>query len=95
MRMRLGRHFYPGVDFVLQVEISAVDPEDLQKEADTLPKSEILSRYTRVSSPQEYIDAYKPLITVLSSDIVCIQTTSVNQEELINMLGKEVLPKLK
>jgi coenzyme F420-dependent glucose-6-phosphate dehydrogenase len=74
---------------------SAVDPEDLQKEADTLPKSEILSRYTRVSSSQEYIDAYKPLVTELASDIVCIQTTSVNQEELIKMLGKEVLPKLK
>jgi coenzyme F420-dependent glucose-6-phosphate dehydrogenase len=73
----------------------AVDPEDLQKEADTLPRSEILSRYTRVSSPQEYVDAYKPLVTELSSDIVCIQTTSLNQEELITMLGKEVLPKLR
>ncbi len=74
---------------------TAIDPEDLQKEADALPKSEILSRYTIISTPQGYVDAYRPLITQVNADIVCIQTTSTNQEEVIRLLGKEVLPKLK
>ncbi|HSX08620.1 MAG TPA: TIGR03557 family F420-dependent LLM class oxidoreductase [Candidatus Saccharimonadales bacterium] len=73
---------------------TATDPEELQKEADTMPKEEILSRYTIVKTPQDYIETYKPLIDELHADIVCIQTTSTNQEELINLLGKEVLPEL-
>lgn len=74
---------------------TATDPEELQKEADSLPKEEILSHYTMVTSPQDYIDAYTPLIKELSADIVGIQTTSLDQEKLIQMLGKDVIPKLK
>jgi coenzyme F420-dependent glucose-6-phosphate dehydrogenase len=74
---------------------TAVDPEQLQNEADNLPKEEILSRYTIVSSAQQYIDAYKPLITDLKADIVAIQTTGIDQEKIIELLGKEVVPELK
>ena len=73
---------------------SATDPRELQKEADALPRVEILSRYTVVSSAQEYIDAYAPLITKLHSDIVTIQTTGTDQEKIIALLGKEVVPAL-
>ena len=73
----------------------ATDPEQLQREADALPKEEIISRYTLLSSAKEYIEAYKSLITFLSADIIVIQTTSRNQEYVIDMLGKEVLPELK
>lgn len=74
---------------------SATDPEELQKEADSLPKEEILSRYTIVSSPQDYIAAYKPLIASLHADLVVIQTTGIDQEKIIAMLGNDVLPELK
>jgi len=73
----------------------ATDPEQLQKEADSLPREEILSRYTILSSAQEYIDAYRPLITDLHSDIVAIQTTGNDQNKIIELLGKEVIPELK
>jgi alkanesulfonate monooxygenase SsuD/methylene tetrahydromethanopterin reductase-like flavin-dependent oxidoreductase (luciferase family) len=74
---------------------TAVDPEQLQKEADILPRKDILSRYTIVSSAQQYIDAYKPLVKELKTDIVAIQTTGVDQEKIIELLGKEVVPELK
>lgn len=74
---------------------TATDPRHLQQEADKLPKSEILSSYTVISSAQEYINAYAPLITELHSDIVTIQTTGIFQEEVIQFLGKDVVPALK
>lgn len=74
---------------------TAFDPEELQKEADNLPKEEILARYTIVSTAQQYIDAYKPLATELNADIVAIQTTGIDQEKIIDLLGKEVVPHLK
>jgi coenzyme F420-dependent glucose-6-phosphate dehydrogenase len=72
------------------------DPSELQREADELPREEVLGRYTLVSSPQEYIEAYKPLITDLHANVVAIQTTTAgDQMQLINMLGKEVINQLK
>jgi G6PDH family F420-dependent oxidoreductase len=73
----------------------ATDPEELQKEADLMNKDDIISKYKIVSSPQEYIDAYSPLITELHSDYIGIQTTGKNQENIIKMLGEEVLPYLR
>ncbi len=75
---------------------TAYDPKLLQEEADLLNKNEILSKYTVLTSAEDYIDAYSPLITQLNSDIVVIQTTThENQDELIRMIGKQVLTKLK
>jgi coenzyme F420-dependent glucose-6-phosphate dehydrogenase len=73
---------------------TANNPMQLQKEADELPKEEILNRYSRLSSPEDYISTYGPLISDLKADIVGIQTTSVDQLSTISMLGKEVLPEL-
>ena len=74
---------------------SATDPEQLQKEADKLSPKEILSNYTIVATPEEYITQYKPLITTVGADIVAIQTTGENQKQIIELLGKEVLPALR
>lgn len=73
----------------------AADPLVLQQEADAMPREAILSRYTRILSPQEYIDAYSPLITDLKADSVVIQTTGLDQKKIIELLGKEVVPELK
>ncbi len=73
-----------------------VEPKLLQEEADDLPREEILSKYSILSSAEDYIKVYSPLITKLTVDTVVIQTTSNNrQEELIKMLGTKVLPSLK
>jgi coenzyme F420-dependent glucose-6-phosphate dehydrogenase len=75
---------------------TATDPMVLQEEADQMNPSDIVSHYTLASDPESYIQAYLPLIEELHADIVVIQTTSAGkQEDLIQMLGKEVVPTLK
>ncbi|MHB8443316.1 MAG: TIGR03557 family F420-dependent LLM class oxidoreductase [Patescibacteria group bacterium] len=71
------------------------DPEMLEKEADNLSIDEILNNYSIVSSSEQYIDLYKPLIKELHANYVAIQTTSLNQIDLIKMLGDKVVPELK
>jgi coenzyme F420-dependent glucose-6-phosphate dehydrogenase len=73
----------------------AIDPQELQSEADRLSKSDVLSKYKIITNSKEYIETYSPLIRTLNSDVIVIQTTSINQLELIKMLGKEVVPELK
>ena len=75
--------------------LEAVDPMELRKRADEMPREEILSRYTTVWSPDDYVETYTPLITDVGADLVTIQTTSVNQPETIAMLGADVLPRLR
>jgi coenzyme F420-dependent glucose-6-phosphate dehydrogenase len=74
---------------------TAADPRVLQHEADELPREDILSRYSRVASADDYIHVYSPLITDLNADIIGIQTTSTDIPATIEMLGRDVLPKLR
>lgn len=74
---------------------AATDPEQLQNEADELPREEILVRYTLVKNADEYIEQYQPLLTTVHADIVAIQTTGLDQQAIISLLGKEVLPAIK
>jgi hypothetical protein len=75
--------------------LEAVDPAVLRERADEMPRSEILERYSRVSSPGDYVAAYSPLVTDVGAEIVTIQTTSLDQPTTITMLGAEVLPELR
>ena len=75
--------------------LEAVDPMDLRVRADEMDRSEILDRYSLVDGPDAYVEVYAPLITEVHADIVAIQTTSLNQEETIAMLGADVLPALR
>lgn len=75
--------------------LEAVDPMDLRVKADEMDRDEILGLYSMVHSPDDYIEVYTPLITEVRADIVAIQTTAVDQESTIAMLGSEVLPNLK
>ena len=60
-----------------------------------MDRSEILGRYSLVSTPDDYVAVYSPLITELHADVVTIQTTALDQEETIAMLGAEVVPALR
>lgn len=75
--------------------LEAVDPMDLRMRADAMPRGEILDRYSRVNSAADYLEVYAPLISEVHADIVAIQTTSIDQEATIAMLGTDVLPELR
>lgn len=75
--------------------LEAVDPKDLRERADAMPRSEILDMYSIVSTPEDYVSVYSPLIEDVGADIVAIQTTSLDQASTISMLGSEVLPELR
>ncbi len=75
--------------------LEAVDPAVLRERADSMDRDEILAMYSIVASPTDYVNVYSPLITELNADVVTIQTTSLDQEATIRMLGDEVLPALR
>jgi coenzyme F420-dependent glucose-6-phosphate dehydrogenase len=75
--------------------LEAIDPEELRTKADEMDRDEILSRYSIVKTPEDYVAAYAPLITEVDADVVTIQTTSLDQEATIRLLGEEVLPVLR
>jgi coenzyme F420-dependent glucose-6-phosphate dehydrogenase len=75
--------------------LKAVDPADLRRRADSLPRSEVLGRYPTVAGPEEILAAYRPLIEEIGADIVVVQITSLHQEETIALLGETVLPHLR
>ncbi len=68
---------------------------DLRIRADEMPREEILSQYSIVETPEDYVGVYSPLITDVHADVVTIQTTSVDQAATIAMVGREVLPRLR
>lgn len=74
---------------------SASNPAQLRQEADELPKADILSRYSRARKVEDLVSIYEPLITQLGADDIGIFITSLDQEKLITMVGRELLPVLR
>ena len=60
-----------------------------------MEREEILGMYSIVNSAEDYSSVYAPLITEVHADVVTIQTTSLDQEATIAMLGEAVLPALR
>ena len=81
----------------LRVEgrLSEVDPAVLRSRADSMPRQDIIKMFQVAANPDELVDRYTPLITELDARAVVIQTTSTNQPETIQMIGEEVLPRLR
>lgn len=75
--------------------LEAVDPQELRKRADELPREEVLGQYSMVHGADEVVDTYRPLVEDLNADIVTFQMASLDQPALIEFLGKEVLPLLR
>jgi len=73
---------------------TATDPAELRRAADELPRDHILSQYHRVQTPEDYVEAYGEIARTVRPDILCVQTTSVDQMATIEMVGREVLPEL-
>jgi coenzyme F420-dependent glucose-6-phosphate dehydrogenase len=74
---------------------TATDPATLRREADELPRDEVLARYSRVDTAEDYIRVYSEVAKRVRPDILVINTTSTNQTETIAMVGGEVLPELR
>ncbi len=74
--------------------LEAVDPMDLRTRADDMDRDEILGSYSIVSSADDYVATYRPLVE-FGAEVVTIQTTSIDQESTIAMLGADVLPRLR
>lgn len=75
--------------------LEAVDPMVLRERADEMDRSEILEKFTVVSSVDQLIDAYAPLVTDIGADYISVQIASVDPMSTIEMVGNEVLPALR
>jgi coenzyme F420-dependent glucose-6-phosphate dehydrogenase len=75
--------------------LEAVDPQTLRERADELPREEVLGRYSLVTTAEDIVEVYRPLVEDLDADIVTFQMASLDQPALIRMLGTEVVPALR
>lgn len=75
--------------------LEAVDPAELRERADRLPREQVLGRYTVAATPEAVVEAYTPLVEDLGADVVILQMAAPDQEALIRMLGRHVLPALR
>ncbi len=75
--------------------LEAVDPQTLRERADSMPREEILGRYSVVDDVDALVDIYRPLVDDLGADIVTFQMACPDQAWLIGFLGAEVLPRLR
>ncbi|MEM7271608.1 MAG: TIGR03557 family F420-dependent LLM class oxidoreductase [Actinomycetota bacterium] len=75
--------------------LQEVDPMVLRQRADEMDRGEVLSRYTVVSSAEQLIDAYRPLVTEIGADYISIQVASLDHDATIRLIGRDVLPALR
>ncbi|HET9260898.1 MAG TPA: LLM class flavin-dependent oxidoreductase, partial [Acidimicrobiia bacterium] len=86
---------YPWRGLRAPGRLEAVDPQTLRERADEMPREEVLGRYSLVDNVDHIVDIYRPLVDQLGADIVTFQMASLDQPALIELLGTEVVPRLK
>jgi coenzyme F420-dependent glucose-6-phosphate dehydrogenase len=89
------RALYPWRGLRAPGRLEAVDPQTLREMADELPRQDVLGRYSIVSTAEEIIEVYRPLVDDLGADVVTFQMTCLDQPALIELLGEKVLPALR
>jgi coenzyme F420-dependent glucose-6-phosphate dehydrogenase len=75
--------------------LEATDPAELRAKADQMDRAEVLASYTVVPDAGALVDSYWPLVTDVGADIVSIQVMCTDPLAAIEMIGKEVLPRLR
>ena len=75
--------------------LEATDPAELREKADQMDRNEVLSSYTVVPDAEGLVEAYRPLVTDVGADIVSIQVMCADPFAAIELIGKEVLPRLR
>lgn len=86
---------YPWRGLRAPGRLEAVDPQTLRERADELPREEVLGRYSVCSDVDGIVETYRPLVEDLGADIVTFQMTCGDQPALIELIGSEVLPRLR
>ena len=74
--------------------IEAVDPMVLRERADDMVRTEILEKYSIVSSIDELYDMYKPLVE-MGADYIAVQIASTDPDRTLARVGSELLPELR
>lgn len=74
--------------------LEAVDPMELRLAADAMDRDEILGKYSIVSSVEELIETYRPLVE-MGADYVAVQIASTDPDRTLAMVGAELLPELR
>jgi coenzyme F420-dependent glucose-6-phosphate dehydrogenase len=75
--------------------LEATDPQELRIKADEMDPADVLSSYTVIPDAEGLVNAYHPLVTDVGADIVSIQVMSPDPMATIELIGKEVLPRLR
>lgn len=75
--------------------LEAVDPMVLRQRADEMDRADVLGKYTIVSSIDELVQAYSPLVTDVGAGYVAVQIASTDPDRTIDMVGRELLPELR
>jgi coenzyme F420-dependent glucose-6-phosphate dehydrogenase len=75
--------------------LEAVDPMDLRMRADEMPRDEILGKYARARDADELVATYQPLVQQVGADYVSVQVASTDPLAAIELVGREVLPRLR
>jgi coenzyme F420-dependent glucose-6-phosphate dehydrogenase len=75
--------------------LEATDPAELRMRADEMDRNEVLASYAVVPDADGLVSAYRPLVTDVGADIVSIQVLSADPFATIELVGKEVLPRLR
>ena len=75
--------------------LEVVDPAVLRERADKMEREEIINQFTVVSTIEQLVDAYTPLVVDIGATHVSIQVASVEPTATIDMVSKELLPELR
>ena len=75
--------------------LEVVDPMILRQRADEMDRQDILDKFTVVSSVDQLIEAYAPIVTDIGAEYISIQIAAVDLMSTIEMVGNEVLPALR
>ncbi len=75
--------------------LEVVDPAVLRERADKMAREEIINQFTVVSTIEQLVDAYTPLVVDIGATHVSIQVASVEPTATIDMVSKELLPELR
>jgi coenzyme F420-dependent glucose-6-phosphate dehydrogenase len=75
--------------------LEATDPAELREKADQMDRNEVLASYAVVADADALVEAYRPLVTDVGADIVSVQVMSADPYAAIQLIGKEVLPRLR
>ena len=75
--------------------LEAAEPGGIGYRADEMDRSEVLGSYSVVPDAAGLIGAYRPLATDVGANIVSFQVMSRDPMATIELIGKQVLPRLR